>query len=172
MQDVGCKAIAIHGRTRAQMYKGDADWKPIADVKNNARMHIPVFGNGDITSPERAMEMRDEYGLDGAMIGRASIGNPWFFKQVKHFFNTGEHLDPISLEERVEAARRHLQMAIDWKGEILGVFETRRHYTNYFKGIPHFKEYRMKMVTSDHSQDVFAAFEEVLEKFAGHQFTE
>ncbi len=172
LQDVGCKAIAIHGRTRAQMYKGDADWKPIADVKNNARMHIPVFGNGDITSPERAMEMRDEYGLDGAMIGRASIGNPWFFKQVKHFFNTGEHLDPISLEERVEAARRHLQMAIDWKGEILGVFETRRHYTNYFKGIPHFKEYRMKMVTSDHSQDVFAAFEEVLEKFAGHQFTE
>ena len=172
LQDVGCKAIAIHGRTRAQMYKGDADWKPIADVKNNARMHIPVFGNGDITSPERAMEMRDEYGLDGAMIGRASIGNPWFFKQVKHFFNTGEHLDPISLEDRVEAARRHLQMAIDWKGEILGVFETRRHYTNYFKGIPHFKEYRMKMVTSDHSQDVFAAFEEVLEKFAGHQFTE
>ena len=172
LQDVGCKAIAIHGRTRAQMYKGDADWKPIADVKNNARMHIPVFGNGDITSPERAMEMRDEYGLDGAMIGRASIGNPWFFKQVKHFFNTGEHLDPISLEERVEAARRHLQMAIDWKGEILGVFETRRHYTNYFKGIPHFKEYRMKMVTSDRSQDVFAAFEEVLEKFAGHQFTE
>ena len=172
LQDVGCKAIAIHGRTRAQMYKGDADWKPIADVKNNARMHIPVFGNGDITSPERAMEMRDEYGLDGAMIGRASIGNPWFFKQVKHFFNTGEHLEPISLEERVEAARRHLQMAIDWKGEILGVFETRRHYTNYFKGIPHFKEYRMKMVTSDHSQDVFAAFDEVLEKFAGHQFTE
>ena len=172
LQDVGCKAIAIHGRTRAQMYKGDADWKPIADVKNNARMHIPVFGNGDITSPERAMEMRDEYGLDGAMIGRASIGNPWFFKQVKHFFNTGEHLDPISLEDRVEAARRHLQMAIDWKGEILGVFETRRHYTNYFKGIPHFKEYRMKMVTSDHSQDVFAAFDEVLEKFAGHQFTE
>ena len=172
LQDVGCKAIAIHGRTRAQMYKGNADWKPIADVKNNARMHIPVFGNGDITSPERAMEMRDEYGLDGAMIGRASIGNPWFFKQVKHFFNTGEHLEPISLEERVEAARRHLQMAIDWKGEILGVFETRRHYTNYFKGIPHFKEYRMKMVTSDHSQDVFAAFEEVLEKFAGHQFTE
>ncbi|MDC1379060.1 tRNA dihydrouridine synthase DusB [Algibacter sp.] len=172
LQDVGCKAIAIHGRTRAQMYKGDADWKPIADVKNNARMHIPVFGNGDITSPERAMEMRDEYGLDGAMIGRASIGNPWFFKQVKHFFNTGEHLDPISLEERVEAARRHLQMAIDWKGEILGVFETRRHYTNYFKGIPHFKEYRMKMVTSDYSQDVFSAFDEVLEKFAGHQFTE
>jgi tRNA-dihydrouridine synthase B len=172
LQDVGCKAIAIHGRTRAQMYKGEADWKPIAAVKNNPRMHIPVFGNGDIDSPEKAILMRDSFGLDGAMIGRASIGNPWFFKQVKHFFNTGEHLDPISLEERVDAARRHLQMAIDWKGETLGVFETRRHYTNYFKGIPHFKEYRMKMVTSDDSKDVFAAFDEVLENFAGHQFAE
>ncbi|GAA4968017.1 tRNA dihydrouridine synthase DusB [Algibacter aquimarinus] len=171
LQDVGCKAIAIHGRTRAQMYKGEADWKPIAAVKNNPRMHIPVFGNGDVDSPEKAALMRDEFGLDGAMIGRASIGNPWFFKQVKHFFETGEHIAPISLEERVEAARRHLQMAIDWKGEILGVFETRRHYTNYFKGIPHFKEYRMKMVTSDHSEDVFAAFDEVLEKFSDYQFT-
>ena len=171
LQDVGCKAIAIHGRTRAQMYKGDADWKPIAAVKNNPRMHIPIFGNGDINTPERAAEMRDSYGLDGAMIGRASIGNPWFFKQVKHFFETGEHLALISLAERVEAARRHLQMAIDWKGEILGVFETRRHYTNYFKGIPHFKEYRMKMVTSDDSKDVYAAFDEVLEKFGDYQFT-
>jgi nifR3 family TIM-barrel protein len=171
LQDVGCKAIAIHGRTRAQMYKGDADWKPIAAVKNNPRMHIPIFGNGDINTPERAAEMRDSYGLDGAMIGRASIGNPWFFKQVKHFFETGEHLAPISLAERVEAARRHLQMAIDWKGEVLGVFETRRHYTNYFKGIPHFKEYRMKMVTSDDSKDVFAAFDEVLETFPDYQFT-
>ena len=171
LQDVGCKAISIHGRTRAQMYKGDADWKPIAAVKNNPRMHIPVFGNGDINTPERAAEMRDSYGLDGAMIGRATIGNPWFFKQVKHFFETGEHLAPISLAERVEAARRHLQMAIDWKGETLGVFETRRHYTNYFKGIPHFKEYRMKMVTSDDSKDVFAAFDEVLETFPDYQFT-
>ncbi|MCL4146002.1 UNVERIFIED_CONTAM: hypothetical protein GTU68_024618 [Idotea baltica] len=172
LQDVGCAAIAIHGRTRAQMYKGEADWKPIAAVKNNPRMHIPVFGNGDVNSPEKAMLMRDSFGLDGCMIGRATIGNPWFFKQVKHFFETGEHLAPISLEERVEAARRHLQMAIDWKGEILGVFETRRHYTNYFKGIPHFKEYRMKMVTSDASSDVFAAFDEVLTKFSGHQFVE
>ncbi|WP_136482312.1 tRNA dihydrouridine synthase DusB [Cognatitamlana onchidii] len=172
LQDVGCKAISIHGRTRAQMYKGHADWKPIAAVKNNPRMHIPVFGNGDVDTPEKAVEMRDIYGLDGAMIGRASIGNPWFFKQVKHFFETGEYLPPISLEARVEAARRHLQMSIDWKGETLGVFETRRHYTNYFKGIPHFKEYRMKMVTSDHSEDVFSTFDEVLEKFAGYQFTE
>ena len=170
LQDVGCKAISIHGRTRAQMYKGSADWRPIAEVKNNPRMHIPVFGNGDVDSPERAVEMRDQYGLDGAMIGRASIGYPWFFKEVKHFFKTGEHLAPPTIEERVEAARRHLQMSIDWKGEKLGVFETRRHYTNYFKGIPHFKEYRTKMVTSDHPDDVFAAFDEVLEKFAGYQF--
>lgn len=170
LQDVGCKAISIHGRTRAQMYKGEANWTPIADVKNNPRMHIPVFGNGDVDTPEKAMEMRDKFGLDGAMIGRATIGNPWFFNQVKHYFKTGQHLPPISMQERVEAARRHLKMAIDWKGEKLGVFETRRHYTNYFRGIPHFKEYRMKMVTSDDSKNVFAVFDEVLEKFGDYQF--
>lgn len=170
LQDVGCKAISIHGRTRAQMYKGDADWRPIAEVKNNPRMHIPVFGNGDVNSPERAAEMRDEYGLDGAMIGRASIGYPWFFREVKHYFETGQHLPPPTMQERVDAARRHLQMSIDWKGEKLGVFETRRHYTNYFKGIPHFKEYRSKMVTSDDSADVFATFDEVLERFGDFQF--
>lgn len=170
LQDVGIKALSIHGRTRAQMYKGNADWVPIAAVKNNPRMHIPIFGNGDVNSPERAMEMRDSYGLDGAMIGRACIGNPWFFKQVKHYFKTGTHLEPISMSERIEAARRHLKMAIDWKGEVLGVLETRRHYTNYFKGIPNFKPYRTKMVTSDHSQDVFKAFDEVEAKFAVHQF--
>lgn len=165
LQDVGCKAISIHGRTRAQMYKGEADWKPIAQVKNNQRMHIPVFGNGDVTSPEKAMEMRDVYGLDGCMIGRASIGYPWFFNEVKHYFKTGEYLAKPTIAERVEMARRHLQMSIDWKGPVLGVFETRRHYTNYFKGIPHFKEYRMKMVTSDDAKDVFAAFDEVERKF-------
>ncbi|MBT3740648.1 tRNA dihydrouridine synthase DusB [Polaribacter sp.] len=165
LQDVGCAAISIHGRTRAQMYKGDADWKPIAEVKNNQRMHIPVFGNGDITSPEKAMEMRDQFGLDGAMIGRAAIGYPWFFNEVKHYFKTGEYLGKPTIAQRTGMARRHLQMAIDWKGPILGVFETRRHYTNYFKGIPHFKEYRMKMVTSDDAKDVFAAFDEVEAKF-------
>ncbi|PKG43331.1 tRNA dihydrouridine synthase DusB [Psychroflexus sp. MES1-P1E] len=170
LQDVGCKAISIHGRTRAQMYKGEADWKPIAEVKNNPRMHIPVFGNGDVNSPEKAALMRDEYGLDGAMIGRSSIGSPWFFKAVKHYFETGTHCEPPSLVERIDIARRHLQMAIDWKGEKLGVFETRRHYTNYFKGIPHFKDYRMKMVTSDHSEDVFAVFDEVENKFSDYQF--
>lgn len=170
LQDVGCKAISIHGRTRAQMYKGDADWKPIAEVKNNPRMHIPVFGNGDVTTPEKALEMKNKYGLDGAMIGRASIGYPWFFREVKHYFETGEHLAPPSMIERIEAARRHLQMAIDWKGEKLGVFETRRHYTNYFKGIPDFKEYRTKMVSSDDAASVFEAFDEVLEKFGDFQF--
>jgi hypothetical protein len=170
LQDVGCKAIAIHGRTRAQMYKGEADWAPIADVKNNPRMHIPVFGNGDVDSPEKAVQMRDVYGLDGAMIGRASIGYPWFFKEVKHFFKTGQHLPQPSMQDRLDAARRHLEMAIDWKGEKLGVFETRRHYTNYFKGIPNFKEYRMKMVTSDDAADVFATFDKVEQDFADYSF--
>ncbi len=167
LQDVGCKAISIHGRTRAQMYKGNADWKPIADVKNNPRMFIPVFGNGDVNTPERAAEMRDVYGLDGAMIGRASIGNPWFFKQVKYFFKTGKHLPEINISECVEMAKRHLQMEIEWKEkEIVGIMEMRRHYANYFKGIPHFKEYRLKMVTSDSLEDLNNVFDEVLDKFA------
>ncbi|OUS12686.1 tRNA dihydrouridine synthase DusB [Nonlabens dokdonensis] len=170
LQDVGIKALSIHGRTRAQMYKGNANWAPIAEVKNNPRIHIPIFGNGDVTTPELAMKMRDEYGLDGCMIGRASIGYPWFFREVKHFFETGTHLAKPTMQERVEVARRHLQMAIDWKGEKLGVFETRRHYTNYFKGIPNFKEHRMKMVTSDDSAGVFAAFDEVLQKFGDYSF--
>jgi nifR3 family TIM-barrel protein len=170
LQDVGIKAISIHGRTRAQMYKGNANWAPIAEVKNNPRMHIPVFGNGDVTTPELAMKMRDEYGLDGCMVGRASIGYPWFFREVKHYFEHGTHMVKPTMAERVEIARRHLEMAIDWKGEKLGVFETRRHYTNYFKGIPDFKEHRMKMVTSDDSEGVFNAFNEVLQKFGDYSF--
>ncbi len=170
LQDVGIAAISIHGRTRAQMYKGEADWRPIAAVKNNPRMHIPVFGNGDVNSPERAKEMRDVYGLDGAMIGRASIGNPWFFNEVKHYLKTGTTLLPPSLHDRVAAARQHLQMAIDWKGPVLGVLETRRHYTNYFKGIPNFKPFRTRMVTSDAPEDVFATFDEVESSFAEHRF--
>lgn len=170
LQDVGCQAISIHGRTRVQMYKGEADWAPIAAVKENQRMHIPVFGNGDVDSPQAAKRMRDEFGLDGAMIGRASIGYPWFFREVKHFLETGMELDPPGMQQRVEAARRHLQMAIDWKGPKLGVFETRRHYTNYFKGIPNFKDLRMKMVSSDEPEAVFEAFDEALELFGDHQF--
>lgn len=170
LQDVGIEAISIHGRTRVQMYKGSADWVPIAAVKNNPRMHIPVFGNGDVDSPEAAIRMRDDFGLDGAMIGRASIGYPWFFREVKHFMATGEHLPPPDMDARVAAARRHLEMSIAWKGEKLGVLETRRHYTNYFKGIPNFKPLRMKMVTSDDAADVFAAFEEAQEQFSHHVF--
>ena len=147
------------------MYKGDADWTQIAAVKNNSRMHIPVFGNGDVNSPERAIEMRDQYGLDGAMIGRESIGNPWFFKEVKHFFKHGTRAPSPSLAERAAMARRHLQMSIDWKGEKLGVFETRRHYTNYFKGIPDFKPFRQRLVTEDEPADVFAVLDEIEELF-------
>lgn len=166
LQDIGTKAIAIHGRTRSQMYKGEADWEPIANVKNNQRMHIPVFGNGDVDSPEKAVIMRDKYGLDGAMIGRAAIGNPWFFNEVKHFFKTGEHLPKASIAQRVEMARRHLQLATNWKGERLAIVETRRHYTNYFRGIPHFKEYRLKMVTTDDLEGLEKVFNEVLDKFS------
>lgn len=170
LQDVGVQAISVHGRTRVQMYKGEADWRPIAEVKNNPRMHIPVFGNGDVDTPEKAMEMRDSFGLDGAMIGRASIGYPWFFKEVKHYFSTGKHCAPPTMEERVQVAKRHLEMSIGWKGEHLGVFETRRHYTNYFKGIPHFKEYRQRLVTADSSAEVFSILNEISEVFADTVF--
>ena len=166
LQDVGCAAISIHGRTRAQMYKGSADWKPIAEVKNNPRMHIPVFGNGDVNTPELALKMRDQYGLDGAMVGRASIGNPWFFNQVKFFMETGRHLPPPTILERVNVVRRHLEMSIAWKGETLGVLETRRHYTNYFKGYKNFKPYRTRMVTSNHSEEIYDTLSEVIEVFA------
>jgi len=166
LQDAGVQALAIHGRTRSQMYKGSANWEPIAEVKNNPRMFIPVFGNGDVDSPEKALLMRDKYGLDGAMIGRASIGNPWFFNQVKYFFNTGSHLEPPTLEERVAVARKHLERAIAWNGIQAGLLETRRHYSNYFKGYPDFKEYRTRMVTAATKEEVFAVFEEVLEQYA------
>jgi len=168
LQDVGVAAISIHGRTRAQMYKGNADWTRIAAVKNNPRMHIPVFGNGDVNTPERALEMRDDYGLDGCMIGRAAIGNPWFFKEVKHFMATGEHLEVASIADRVEVARRHLQMEIDWKeNERQAVMETRRHYANYFKGIRDFKQYRTQLVTEDTAQGVFNVMSEILDRFGG-----
>ena len=171
LQDVGIKAIYIHGRTRVQMYKGVADWGPIAEVKNNQRMHIPVFGNGDVNTPEAAIKMRDEFGLDGAMIGRASIGYPWFFREVKHFMQTGKHLNPPTMQERVEAARRHLNMSIDWKGEKLAVYETRRHYTNYFKGIPNFKPLRMSLVSAETSDEVFETLEKAGKEFADFDFS-
>lgn len=148
LQDVGIEAISIHGRTRKQMYKGEADWSLIADVKNNPRMKIPVFGNGDITTPEKAVEYKNRYNVDGIMIGRASIGYPWIFNEIKHFAKTGEHLAKPSVQNRVDACIQHLEMSVKWKGEILGIAEMKRHYTNYFKGISHFKEHRMKLVTS------------------------
>lgn len=149
LQDVGIQAISIHGRTRAQMYKGEADWSLIREVRQNPRMHIPVFGNGDIDSPEKALAYRQEYGVDGIMIGRGSIGNPWIFNQIKHYFATGEHLADPSVADRVEAAREHLVHSLEWKGERLGVVEMRRHYTNYFRGLPHFKAHRLALVTEE-----------------------
>ncbi len=147
LQDVGIKAISIHGRTRKQMYKGEADWTLIGKIKENPRMHIPVFGNGDIDSPEKAVENKNRYGVDGVMIGRASIGYPWIFREIKHYMQTGEHLPPPTIRERVKAAREHLQFSLEWKGPRLGVVEMRRHYTNYFKGLPGVKAFRQKLVT-------------------------
>jgi nifR3 family TIM-barrel protein len=147
LQDVGIAALSIHGRTRAQMYKGEADWTLIGEIKRNPRMAIPVFGNGDIDSPEKALEYRERYGVDGIMIGRAAIGAPWFFREVKHFFATGERLPPPTMAERVEAAREHFERSCAWKGDRLGVVEMRRHYANYFKGIEHFREHRLELVT-------------------------
>lgn len=164
LQDVGAKAIAIHGRTRAQMYKGNADWTLISEVKNNQRMIIPVFGNGDINSPEKARIMRDEYGLDGAMIGRTTIGNPWFFKEVKQYLKNGETIESPSISQRITTAKRHLEMSIKWKGERLGLLETRRHYSNYFKGIPDFKPYRTRLVTCDAIDDIMDVFQELESK--------
>lgn len=161
LQDVGIQAITIHARTRAQLYKGNADWTYIAQVKNNPRINIPVFGNGDIDSPEKAIEYKNKYGVDGIMIGRAAIGYPWIFNEIKHFFKTGTHLLPPSIPERVEVCKTHLLKSIEWKGPRAGILEMRPHYTNYFKGIPHFKETRMKLVTTDNINDVLAILESV-----------
>jgi nifR3 family TIM-barrel protein len=164
LQDVGIAALAIHGRTRAQLYKGDADWKPIAAVKNNPHIHIPIFGNGDVNTPQRAKIMRDDYGLDGAMIGRASIGNPWFFKEVKHFLKTGKVLPKPSIYERARVAKKHLETATQWNGDIIGLLETRRHYAGYFKGIPDFKPFRMKLVTASTKEEVFLILEDIVNR--------
>ena len=169
LQDVGIKALSIHGRTRKQMYKGEADWTLIGDVKNNSRMVIPIFGNGDITTPEDVIEVKDKYGIDGVMIGRASIGYPWIFREIKHFMATGTHLAPPSFQERLDMAKRHVDLAIKWKGERLGLVETRRHYGNYFRGIPHFKEHRIRLVTSESQEDLYHAFEDIASEFASQK---
>jgi tRNA-dihydrouridine synthase B len=170
LQDVGIEAISIHGRTRKQLYKGEADWTLIGDVKNNPRMRIPVFGNGDIDSPEKALEYKNRYGIDGIMIGRASIGYPWVFNEIKHFLNTGTHLASPGIAERVQAAKDHLQMSVNWKGEVLGIAEMKRHYSNYFKGISHIKDYRMKLVTSFDLQEIMDTLTYIQENEANFEF--
>lgn len=161
LQDVGIQAISIHGRTRKQMYKGEADWTRIAAVKENPRMRIPVFGNGDIDSPEKALAYKNRFGVDGIMIGRASIGYPWVFREIRHFVETGTLLPPPTVTERVDAARRHLARAIEWKGQKLGVLETRRHYTNYFKGLEGVKAFRSQLVTEEEPSLLFGILDEL-----------
>lgn len=165
LQDVGIKAISIHGRTRVQMYKGDADWTLIGKVKDNPRIQIPVFGNGDVDSPEKAKAMRDNYGIDGIMIGRASIGYPWIFNEIKHYLNTGEYLNPPTIDERVDTCLKHLNFSIQWKGEVLGNVEMRRHYANYFKGFHGFKHFRMQLVSSNDNDHIRSILEEVREYY-------
>ncbi len=165
LQDIGIQALTIHGRTRAQLYKGPADWTLIGKVKNNPRIRIPIFGNGDVDSPEKALEMRNQYGVDGVMIGRASIGYPWIFNEIKHFMQTGEYLQPPTLAERVRVCKTHLDASIRWKGNVLGIIEMRRHYTNYFKGLPHFKEYRLKLVTSNAYEEINAVLDSISEHY-------
>jgi nifR3 family TIM-barrel protein len=166
LQDIGIQALTIHGRTRVQMYKGEADWALIAAIKNNPRIHIPVFGNGDVDSPEKALTYRNRYGVDGIMIGRAAIGYPWIFREVKHYFETGEQLPPPTLQERMEVCKMHFTKSLEWKGERLGIFEMRRHYTNYFRGLPNFKPYRMRLVQTESPAEVYDILEEVAETMA------
>ena len=165
LQDVGISALTIHARTRSQMYKGHSDWSYIAKVKNNPRIHIPIFGNGDIDSPQKALEYRNKYGVDGIMIGRAAIGYPWIFREIKHYFATGELLASPTIADRVAAARNHLIWSVEWKGERQGVLEMRRHYANYFKGLPNFKEHRQRLVTLDSAAEIVTALEEIVAKY-------
>lgn len=161
LQDIGIQALTIHGRTRVQMYKGDADWTLIAKVKENPRIKIPIFGNGDIETPQKALEYRNRYGVDGIMIGRASIGYPWIFREIKHYFETGEILPPPTLQERMEVCKMHFTKSLEWKGERLGIFEMRRHYTNYFRGLANFKPYRMRLVQTESPEEVYDILDEV-----------
>jgi len=167
LQDVGIKALTIHGRTRVQLYKGPADWTLIGKVKENPRMQIPIFGNGDVDSPQKALEMKNKYGVDGIMIGRAAIGYPWIFREIKHFLATGELLPPPTLEERVATCRIHFQKNIEWKGNRVGIVEMRRHYAGYFKGLPDFKGIRTALVSSDEPQEILSLLQEIEKKYEG-----
>ena len=170
LQDVGIKALSIHGRTRAQLYKGEADWSLIAAVKNNPRIHIPIFGNGDIDSPEKALEYKNRYGVDGIMIGRAAIGYPWIFNEIKHYFQTGEHLPPPTIQDRVQVIRKHLQRSVEWKGLVPGINEMRRHYTNYLKGLPGIRDYRLKLVTNTSEEIINEILDEITTVYDGFDF--
>ena len=161
LQDIGIQALTVHGRTRVQMYKGEADWTLIARIKENPRIKIPIFGNGDIETPEKALAYRNRYGVDGIMIGRAAIGYPWIFREIKHYFETGEILPPPTLQERMEVCRMHFTKSLEWKGERLGIFEMRRHYTNYFRGLANFKPYRMRLVQTESPEEVYDILDEV-----------
>ncbi len=172
LQDVGIQALSIHGRTRSQMYKGHADWTKIAAVKENPRIKIPIFGNGDIDSPQKAKEYRDKYGIDGIMIGRASIGHPWIFREIKHYFATGEILPAPTVEERVDAARKHLINSVNWKGSKLGIVEMRRHYTNYFRGFPNIKPFRTQLVTENELEAILEVLKNIELHYTGMDFTD
>jgi tRNA-dihydrouridine synthase len=170
LQDVGISALSIHGRTRTQMYKGEADWSLIAKVKNNPRINIPIFGNGDIDSPEKALEYRNRFGVDGIMIGRAAIGYPWIFNEIKHFMQTGERLAPPTIAQRVSVVKKHLHKSVEWKGVIAGVNEMRRHYANYLKGMPNIKEYRNKLVTLKSPDEIDAVLDEIAITYRDYTF--
>ena len=170
LQDVGIKALAIHGRTRSQMYKGQADWELIGKVKNNPRITIPIFGNGDIDSPHKALDYKNKYGIDGIMIGRAAIGYPWIFEEIKYFLKTGEQLPSPTIEDRVDVCKKHLHKSFEWKGPVVGIFEMRRHYANYLKGLPGIKEYRYQLVTLKTVEEIDAILDEIVTRYAGYQF--
>ncbi len=170
LQDIGIQALAIHGRTRTQMYKGEADWSLIGKVKNNPRIKIPIFGNGDIDSPEKAVEYKKRYGVDGIIIGRAAIGYPWIFNEIKHYIKTGEHLPSPTIEDRIAVCRKHLYKSFEWKGPKVGIFEMRRHYANYLKGLPNIKEYRGRLVTLPTVEEIDAVLDEIAKVYAGFEF--
>ena len=161
LQDVGIQALTVHGRTRTQMYKGEADWRLIAEVKNNQRIHIPIFGNGDVDTPQKALEYKNRFGVDGIMIGRGAIGYPWIFNEIKHFFKTGEESPAPTIADRVAVCKKHLLRSIEWKNNVVGVLEMRRHYSHYFRGLPHFKDYRMKLVTMDDFNEIMILLDEI-----------
>ena len=171
LQDVGIQALSVHGRTRKQMYKGEADWTLIGNIKNNPRVTIPIFGNGDIDSPEKAKLYKESYGVDGIMIGRATIGNPWIFNEIKQYISSGLKLQPPTISQRVDVCKRHFEFGIKWKGDVLGIVEMRRHYSNYFKGIAHFKDYRTRLVSTMDQNEIIAILDEVAEKFSAYEFT-